>query len=73
MTGLRFLVEFLTEGERAWLSDATVPPAVGLLTGSGTRRPPRRISGARAAPSKVPGRASSWSTASRPTASGTSA
>jgi fermentation-respiration switch protein FrsA (DUF1100 family) len=31
VTSLRFLVEFLTEGERPWLSRATAPPTVGPL------------------------------------------
>jgi pimeloyl-ACP methyl ester carboxylesterase len=31
--GLRLLVEFLTEGERPWLSRATSPPVVGPLAG----------------------------------------
>ena len=34
-TALRFLVEFLTDGERPWLSRATVPPVVELLDGPG--------------------------------------
>jgi hypothetical protein len=39
VTGLRFLVEFLTGGERPWLSRETAPPAVGLLGGSETAAP----------------------------------
>lgn len=34
VTSLRFLVEFLTEGRRPWLSRATVPPAVEPLAGA---------------------------------------
>src|SRR5262245_26242510 len=34
VTGLRFLVEFLTEGQRPWLSRATPPPIVVPLTGA---------------------------------------
>jgi dienelactone hydrolase len=33
VTGLRFLVEFLTDGEHPWLSRGTPPPAVGPLGG----------------------------------------
>src|SRR5262249_56265145 len=36
VTGLRFLVEFLTEGRRPWLSRATPPPVVEPLPGTGT-------------------------------------
>jgi fermentation-respiration switch protein FrsA (DUF1100 family) len=35
VTGLCFLVEFLTEGQRPWLSRATRPPAVEPLLGPG--------------------------------------
>lgn len=35
VTGLRLLVEFLTAGERPWLSRATAAPAVGPLAGPG--------------------------------------
>jgi fermentation-respiration switch protein FrsA (DUF1100 family) len=35
VTGLRFLVEFLTEGRRPWLSRATAPPTVEPLAGPG--------------------------------------
>ena len=43
VTGLRFLVEFLTEGQRPWLSRGTAPPASGAV-GRG-RRPRRRGAG----------------------------
>jgi fermentation-respiration switch protein FrsA (DUF1100 family) len=33
VTGLRFLVEFLTEGQRPWLSRGTAPPTVESLDG----------------------------------------
>src|SRR5262245_3527978 len=36
VTGLRFLVEFLTDGERPWLSRGTAPPAVETLDGPST-------------------------------------
>ena len=35
VTGLRFLVEFLTEGQRPWLSRATPPPVLEPLVGPG--------------------------------------
>ena len=35
VTALRFLVEFLTEGDRAWLSGVTEPPTVELLAAPG--------------------------------------
>jgi pimeloyl-ACP methyl ester carboxylesterase len=35
LTGLRFLVEFLTEGRHAWLSRVTRPPAMEPLGGAG--------------------------------------
>lgn len=35
VTALRFLIEFLTEGQRPWLSRATQPPAVEPLVGPG--------------------------------------
>ncbi len=35
VTGLRFLVEFLTEGQRPWLSRGTAPPAREALGGPG--------------------------------------
>jgi fermentation-respiration switch protein FrsA (DUF1100 family) len=35
VTGLRFLVEFLTEGQRPWLSRGTAPPAREPLGGAG--------------------------------------
>jgi fermentation-respiration switch protein FrsA (DUF1100 family) len=36
VTALRFLVEFLTEGRRPWLSRTTAPPTVEPLAGPGT-------------------------------------
>jgi pimeloyl-ACP methyl ester carboxylesterase len=36
VTALRFLVEFLTDGRRPWLSRATSPPVVEPLVGAGT-------------------------------------
>jgi pimeloyl-ACP methyl ester carboxylesterase len=38
VTGLRFLVEFLTDGERPWLSRRTAPPAVEPLGESSAAR-----------------------------------
>jgi pimeloyl-ACP methyl ester carboxylesterase len=35
VTGLRFLVEFLSAGERPWLSRATAPPVLNLLADPG--------------------------------------
>jgi fermentation-respiration switch protein FrsA (DUF1100 family) len=37
LTGLSFLVEFLTEGRRPWLSRVTPPPVVEPLAGRGAR------------------------------------
>ena len=39
VTGLRFLVEFLTEGRSPWLSRATEPPVVGPLAEAGALDP----------------------------------